>query len=268
MRLYVIGPVTGRRDLNRPAFEAARVELDEAGYDATIPHDVVPPDATREQAMRASVRMLLECDGVAVLPDWSGSDGAKLEKKVADACGIYAHDVDAWVSNAQSCAHRKPDRPESDNLPEETEGKASGGVPDATPHGIGVELPRDAEGREIPLDTEVLYAKDGTEVEALGFVYTYIRGEEPFWHAKGDGCLFYPGRMRLTPPDSWERLLADLDRGAEGSYTYPHSAICSYVGSEDKWCGDCELNKADKHCVLMTLKDIADRVRKLRGDDA
>ena len=266
MRLYVIGPVTGRRDLNRPAFEAARVELDEAGYDATIPHDVVPPDATREQAMRASVRMLLECDGVAVLHDWNVSEGAKLEKKVANACGIYVHDMTAWVLNAQSWAHRKPDRPESDNLPEETEGKASGGVPDATPHGIGVELPRDAEGREIPLDTEVMYAKDGTEVEASGFVYTYIRGEEPFWHAKGDGCLFYPGRMHLTPPDSWERLLEDLDRSAAKKKPSDNLPTCNYFGAND--CSKCPASKSELLCGKESFKDIADRIRKLRGDDA
>lgn len=261
MKLYVIGPVTGREDLNRKAFEDAKERLWDAGYDVLIPHDVVLPIATHERAMLLSVKTMLGCDGVAALTDWDESRGAKLEREVAVACGIEIHCVDTWLRMAD-------DSPESDNLPEETEGKASDGVPDATPHGIGVELPRDAEGREISLDTEVLYAKDGTEVEALGFVYTYIRGEEPFWHAKGDGCLFYPSRMHLTPPDSWDKLLADLDRGAEGSYTYPHNAICSYVGSEDKWCGDCELNKADKHCVPMALKDIADRIRKLRGDDA
>lgn len=136
----------------------------------------------------------------------------------------------------------------------------------ALPEGIAVELPRDAEGREIPLDTEVLFAKDGTEVEALGFVYTYIRGEEPFWHAKGDGCLFYPSRMHLTPPDSWERLLEDLDRGAAKKKPSVNLPTCNYFGAND--CSKCPASKSELLCGKESFKNIADRIRKLRGDDA
>lgn len=136
----------------------------------------------------------------------------------------------------------------------------------ALPDGIAVELPRDAEGREIPLDTEVLHAKDGTEVEALGFVYTYIRGEEPFWHAKGDGCLFYPSRMHLTPPDSWERLLEDLDRSAAKKKPSDNLPTCNYFGAND--CSKCPASKSELLCGKELFKDIADRIRKLRGDDA
>lgn len=133
------------------------------------------------------------------------------------------------------------------------------------PEGIAVELPRDAEGREIPLDTEVLYAKDGTEVEALGFVYTYIRGEEPFWHAKGDGCLFYPGRMHLTLPDGWERLLEDLDRGAAVRGGGTNLSSCDYFGVNGN-CVKCPARKLGPPCGKVSLKDIADRIRKLRGE--
>lgn len=136
----------------------------------------------------------------------------------------------------------------------------------ALPEGIAVELPRDAEGREIPLDTEVLYAKDGTEIEALGFVYTYIRGEEPFWHAKGDGCLFYPSRMHLTPPDSWERLLEDLDRDAAKKKPSDNLPTCNYFGAND--CSKCLASKSELLCGKESFKNIADRIRKLRGDDA
>lgn len=134
------------------------------------------------------------------------------------------------------------------------------------PEGIAVELPRDAEGREIPLDTEVLYAKDGTEVEALGFVYTYIRGEEPFWHAKGNGCLFYPSRMHLTPPDSWEKLLEDLDRSAAKKKPSTNLPTCNYFGAND--CSKCPASKSELLCGKESFNDIADRIRKLRGDDA
>ena len=43
MLIYVIGPVTGRPGLNRPAVEAARRLLESRGYDVEVPHDTIPP---------------------------------------------------------------------------------------------------------------------------------------------------------------------------------------------------------------------------------
>ena len=122
MKLYVIGPVTGREDLNRRAFEDAKERLWDAGYDVLIPHGVVPPDATYEDAMAQSIRALLECDGVALLDDWATSPGALLENRVATACGIEAHCVGAWLLMAGVL-------PENGNSPEETKNPPSDGVP-------------------------------------------------------------------------------------------------------------------------------------------
>ena len=113
MRLYVIGPVTGRENLNRRAFEDVKERLLDAGYDVLIPHDVVPPDATYEDAMRISIKTMLGCDGVAMLIDWDESTGATLEKRVAEVCGIETHYVRAWF-------RKKPDCHEDDNSPEGT----------------------------------------------------------------------------------------------------------------------------------------------------
>lgn len=113
MRLYVIGPVTGRENLNRKAFEDAKERLWDAGYNVLIPHDVVLPIATHERAMLLSVKTMLGCDGVAALTDWDESRGAKLEREVAVACGIEIHCVDTWLRMAD-------DSPENDNSPKET----------------------------------------------------------------------------------------------------------------------------------------------------
>lgn len=115
MRLYVIGPVTGREKLNHKAFEDAKEKLWDAGYDVLIPHDVVPPDATRQQAMRLSIKAMLGCDGVVVLSDWEGSNGAKLEHDVAIACGLHVHNFLIWMNRASSWAHRSPDYSDGDN---------------------------------------------------------------------------------------------------------------------------------------------------------
>lgn len=121
MRLYVIGPVTGRENLNREAFEDAKEKLWDAGYDVTIPHDVVPPDASHEDAMLLSIKTMLCCDSVAMLDGWDDSPGARLENSVATACGIEAHCVGAWLLMAGAL-------PENDNSPEETPNPPSDGA--------------------------------------------------------------------------------------------------------------------------------------------
>lgn len=115
MRLYVIGPVTGRENLNRKAFEDAKEKLWDAGYDVLIPHDVVLPIATHERAMRLSIKTMLGCDGVVVLSDWEGSKGAKLEHDVAIACGLHVHNFLIWMNRASSWAHRSPDYSDDDS---------------------------------------------------------------------------------------------------------------------------------------------------------
>ena len=115
MRLYVIGPVTGRENLNRAAFEDAREKLERAGYNVTIPHDFIPPDASHEDAMRGSIGRITRRnrDGVAMLADFSMSRGAKLEREVAIACGLPTHCVGTWLLMAGVA-------PENDNSPKGT----------------------------------------------------------------------------------------------------------------------------------------------------
>lgn len=124
MRLYVIGPVTGRENLNRKPFEDAKEELERAGYAVTIPHDIIPPNASHEDAMRMSIGWIakLKGGGVAMLDDWDDSPGARLENSVATACGIEAHCVGAWLLMAGVL-------PENDNSPEETTNQPSDGAP-------------------------------------------------------------------------------------------------------------------------------------------
>lgn len=122
MRLYVIGPVTGRENLNRKAFEEARAKLEQAGYMVTIPHDFIPSDASHERAMQLSLWWIASARGdVAMLDDWATSPGALLENRVATACGLQAHCVGAWLRMAGDC-------PDNDSSPEETQNPPSDGV--------------------------------------------------------------------------------------------------------------------------------------------
>lgn len=74
----------------------------------------------------------------------------------------------------------------------------------------GVKLPRDAEGREIPLSTKELYHLDGNKVDVMAYSYWPFFKE---WHVKwsSDGIIDsdLASEFLLSPPDSWEKLEHD-----------------------------------------------------------
>ncbi|MEG0303926.1 DUF4406 domain-containing protein [Gordonibacter sp.] len=96
MRLYIAGPVSGIERLNRPAFERAATRLEDAGYSVAVPHWFVPATADWQTAMRISIETLAKCDGVALLPGWRTSRGAKIEQRLAVDLGMEAHAVRTW----------------------------------------------------------------------------------------------------------------------------------------------------------------------------
>lgn len=111
-RAYLAGPVSGHPDLNRPAFEAAAAWARANGWEPVSPLDQLvdhdgpcPADWPAETGaqgtharacwLRAGLRSLLDSDAIALLPLWGSSDGARLERRVAEACGItilHAHE--------------------------------------------------------------------------------------------------------------------------------------------------------------------------------
>lgn len=116
VRLYIAGPVTGEPDDNREAFNKARRKLwhECKGYIADIPHDFVGEGTPHDEAMALLLNRLTDrtysyrkgkCanlyDGVALLPGWEQSEGARLEKAVAEACGIPCKTVDEWIEEAR-----------------------------------------------------------------------------------------------------------------------------------------------------------------------
>lgn len=76
-----------------------------------------------------------------------------------------------------------------------------------------IELPRDANGCVIPLDTKVLYDECGTKVSVKEFLYrTSVENRRTEWtiEAAYEGNFYYnsfePKNMHLTLPDTWEKL--------------------------------------------------------------
>ncbi len=132
---------------------------------------------------------------------------------------------------------------------------------------MSIELPKDAEGREIPLDTEVLYDMCGTKVSVKEFLFRMlVESQRTQWTIKAayEGNFYYnsfkPENMHLTPPDSWEKLEKDLDRCIKAD------SLCAYRQSEE--CSTCILPRDSQcNCDSFALKAIKDRIRKLRGED-
>ncbi len=108
IRLYVCGPIThadpAQVERNLAAFHAAADALRDAGYLVTNPaqDNGLPRTASWGQHMRADLPLLLQCTGVAVLPGWQGSKGARLEVHNATELDMPVGPVDLWLSAAVS----------------------------------------------------------------------------------------------------------------------------------------------------------------------
>lgn len=103
MRLYISGPMTGRLSLNYPAFDAAAGILDDCGYGVSNPaqYPVVDGEPWAE-CLRRDLADLLQCEGVATLPGWSFSKGARFEVSVAKRLGMPVKSVDKWAEDVTS----------------------------------------------------------------------------------------------------------------------------------------------------------------------
>ena len=129
-----------------------------------------------------------------------------------------------------------------------------------------VKLPKDAKGREIPLDTSEISISDGTMAHAVRFECIYrtcdARGAR-FAYIKrtsGEHMTLYTCDVYLTEPDSWEKPEEDLDRCvAKGT-------ACMYFGN-DGTCQSRPIRDMTTGCASKVIEDIVSRIRKLRGGD-
>lgn len=132
---------------------------------------------------------------------------------------------------------------------------------------MSIELPKDADGREIPLDTETLYDKDGKEIVVSRWQY-YPKVGPGCWNLKSDRNKFYrQDEVYLTPPDSWEKLEDDLYRVVETKSAF-YTTACAYMNKGVATCNDCRLHGHNtSSCTDEMFKDVVSRIRKLRGKD-
>lgn len=97
-RVYVAGPMTGLPEFNYPAFFRAAYALRARGFEPINPARAEGREDCRTwlDFMRASLRDLANSDGVATLPGWGDSPGARLEVYIAQTLGLPVRDVIDW----------------------------------------------------------------------------------------------------------------------------------------------------------------------------
>lgn len=88
--IYLSGPMTGLPDFNRQAFmnTAAALKLHGGAVVVNPVENGVPADAPWHHHMRRDIAMLMECTAIYMLPGWSNSNGAKLERHIAVELGM------------------------------------------------------------------------------------------------------------------------------------------------------------------------------------
>ena len=128
-----------------------------------------------------------------------------------------------------------------------------------------IELPKDAEGREIPLDTALLYGKvSGEEYEVVCFNF---RPSMRQWRVelkrRDDFGIYATESFTLSPPDSWEKLLEDLDAAGDAR----HQGVCDYFNRDKDEYGCTSCPGCEDDCNRTAMRDIASRIRKLRSAD-
>jgi len=95
--IYIAGKVQGDPNY-RDKFYKAEGEILDAGYNPVNPAACISSREEWHSAMKKAIRLMLLCDGVALLPDWRKSKGAKIEVKIAKMIDIPVKPLKYWLN--------------------------------------------------------------------------------------------------------------------------------------------------------------------------
>ncbi len=100
MRIYISGPISGMPNGNKNAFAHAAIDLQSIGHVPVNPRENgLPDEAPWEAHMKMDVKLLVDCDGIAMLPGWEESRGATLEHNLARDLKIEIRTLENWLGN-------------------------------------------------------------------------------------------------------------------------------------------------------------------------
>ena len=81
--------MTGKPNLNFPAFNSEAYRLRCLGYDVVNPAELnKDQSASWHECMKTDLKALLDCDAVCLIEGWQASAGAHLEMHIAHRVGI------------------------------------------------------------------------------------------------------------------------------------------------------------------------------------
>ena len=127
-----------------------------------------------------------------------------------------------------------------------------------------ITLPKDAEDKEVSLDTELLYDEYGNPHNIVKFIYHHDCGIcKRVWTVEYDnGIERFVSVMYLTQPESWKKLEDDLDK------CISNNEACCYF-SKSGMCCDCTIDSSsiDYKCDSLIFNSIKERIRKLRSKE-
>ena len=84
--IYVAGPMSGIKDLNRPLFNMVAGVLTEHGHSVLNPA-ALPDGLSQGQYMQICLPMVAVADELVMLPGWEQSEGAYIESLLAKKSG-------------------------------------------------------------------------------------------------------------------------------------------------------------------------------------
>ncbi len=103
-RLYIAGPMSNRPLFNFPSFFQCAMTLRRMDHEVVNPAEIDmangfdPGRGYEEQgydlpaSLRDDFRLILDCGGIVMLPDWEESRFAPLERAIAQAAGLSVYD--------------------------------------------------------------------------------------------------------------------------------------------------------------------------------
>jgi hypothetical protein len=88
-KIYISGPMTGLPRLNFPLFNRVAVRLRNLRWEVVNPVEINPDEsADWLDCIAADLLAMRGCTAICLLPGWTDSYGAKIERMAADRMGL------------------------------------------------------------------------------------------------------------------------------------------------------------------------------------
>ena len=94
MKIYISGKITGLDiEVSKQYFQTVEDELLKNGHTPINPWKVLPfhPDHSWNDYMAEDIKVLMTCDAILMLENWTDSKGAKVEHALAEKLGLQMY---------------------------------------------------------------------------------------------------------------------------------------------------------------------------------